>query len=210
MMFSKKLFAAYIHLASFLGVFASPLAAFQRPGSSQTDVALGRRAGEILMPAGITILNGKQSSESTAQYAIVFQGKYAFVRDGNQVLAKSLQRKYQHGVKSLNMQVRINIQDRVSIATKLQSEGGGAQGCTWIIEALNYLSMAAFKVGISENEENEARAWITDKEKELKITESCGEKIARPATAIHSPVQGHFFDSPTSMFPEDPAWHLGA
>ncbi|KAJ3992340.1 hypothetical protein F5050DRAFT_1789249 [Lentinula boryana] len=207
MMFSKKLFAACIHLVSFLGVFASPLAAFQKPGSSQSNVGLGRR-GESLMPVGITIFNDNQPSKS--RYAIVLQGTRAFVRDGNQVLVETLSRKFMHGVKSLKMQVRINIQDQASIASELQSKGGEADGCTWIIEALNYLSIAAFRVGISEEEESEVRTWITSKEKELKITESCGEKIARPATAIRSPVQGHLFDSPTSMFPEDPAWHLGA
>ncbi|KAJ3799652.1 hypothetical protein GGU11DRAFT_876422 [Lentinula aff. detonsa] len=213
--FVETLFlAACIHLASFLGVSASPLAsspAFQRPGSSQSDVGLGRRAGEIAMPVGITILNDKP----TARYAIVFQGTRAFIREGNQVSAERLPRRFQHGVKSLNMQVKINLQNQASIASGLQIEG--AHGCTWIIKALNHLSIATSQLGISEEEENAARAWITSKEKELKITESCGKKIARPATAIYSPTHGNFdfSESPTSsgsgsLFSEDQLMHMGA
>ncbi|KAJ3731326.1 hypothetical protein DFJ43DRAFT_421208 [Lentinula guzmanii] len=190
MMFSKKFLAACIHLASFLGVFASPLAsspAFQRPGSSQSDVGLGRRAGGNTIPVGITILN----VQPTPLYAIVFGGTLAFIRNGDQVAVQNLQRSFMHGVKSLSMKIKIDLDDFSLIASKLEIEG--AHDCTWIIEALNYLSIATRstatrQVGISEKEENEARTWITFKENELKITESCGEKpeIARPATAIHS------------------------
>ncbi|KAJ3742920.1 hypothetical protein DFH05DRAFT_1526414 [Lentinula detonsa] len=193
MMFSKKFLAACIHLASFLGVSASPLAsspAFQRPGSSQSDVSLGRRAGEITMP-----------------------GTRAFVREGDKVSAKTLPRKFQHGVKRLNTPVKINLQNQASIVSELQIEG--AHGCTWIIKALDHLSIA--QLGISEEEENAARAWITSKEKELGITGSCGEKIARPATAIYSPTHGNFdfSESPTSsgggsLFSEDQLMHMGA
>ncbi|KAJ3740222.1 hypothetical protein DFH05DRAFT_1510834 [Lentinula detonsa] len=177
MMFSKKFLAACIHLASFLGVLASPLAsspAFQRPGSSQSDVGLGRRAGGNTIPVGITILN----VEPTPLYAIVFHGNFAFIRNGNQVAVQILKRKSLHGVKRLSLEVEIDLENYVSIASELEIEG--AHDCTWIIKALNHLSIATRstatrQVGISEEEENEARKWITDKEKKLKITESCGE-----------------------------------
>ncbi|KAJ3983523.1 hypothetical protein F5890DRAFT_1522508 [Lentinula detonsa] len=189
MMFSKKFLAACIHLASFLGVLASPLAsslAFQRPSSSQSDVGLGRRAGGNTIPVGITILN----VEPTPLYAIVFHGNFAFIRDVNQVAVQILERSFIHGVKSLSMKIKINLDDFSLIASKLEIEG--AHDCTWIIEALHRLSIATRQVGVSEEEENEARTWITSKENELKIRESCGEKIARPATAIHSPAHGNF------------------
>ncbi|KAJ3930231.1 MAG: hypothetical protein NXY57DRAFT_962890 [Lentinula lateritia] len=145
-----------------------------------------------------------EQSSSTVLYALAFQGRTFLINDGDKVFSKVPPRLVTHRIKDLGISVQIRLpQNPKTLLTNLKTETQGDHGCTWIMEALEYLIKASqqkgMEVGLSEAEEENARNLITSKEKELGIAPSCGEKIRKPVTAVNSPMQHAIVESPTEM-----------
>ncbi|KAJ3921697.1 hypothetical protein F5877DRAFT_75936 [Lentinula edodes] len=170
-------------------------------------------AGFVIIPKSDNLFSklSSQSSSSAALYALVFKGRHSFIKEGDKVFYKVPPRSMTHKIKDLGISVdirlpqnskQIDAKDRATL-TDLERVTQGSHGCTWMMEALEYLTKASqakgTEVGLSEKEEEDARYWIASKEGELGIASSCGKKIMRPVTAVNSPVHHAIVESPTEM-----------
>ncbi|KAJ3877320.1 hypothetical protein F5051DRAFT_8399 [Lentinula edodes] len=227
----RKLFIACIVLVGCLEVLASPVdfGRFSpRSGYSLTRMitstseshdsgdyratsGLERRGddrssvGFIIIPKSdpfFSKLSLKQSS-STVLYALAFPGRNLLIKDGDKVFNRVPARSVAHGIKDLGISVQSFLPRNPETLADLKAKTQGHHGCTWIMEALEFLMKASqqkgMEVGLSEAEEENARNLITFKEKALGIAPSCGKKIQRPVTAVNSPMQHAIVESPTEM-----------
>ncbi|KAF8823221.1 uncharacterized protein C8R40DRAFT_1066311 [Lentinula edodes] len=198
-MFFRKMFIAGIILASCLGVLASPvdIAKYSlRSGPSTTplvtptsDVSgLERRVDElesisvsfVIIPksdAWFAKLSSPQTSQE-ALYVLILKGRVSFIKEGDKVFYKSLPRAAIHQITNSGIKLHIMIPENPGeIADILERVTRGADGCTWLIKAVDFLTQVAqtkgSEVGLSEAEAENAINLIMSKERMLGISSNC-------------------------------------
>ncbi|KAJ3805446.1 hypothetical protein EV368DRAFT_65803 [Lentinula lateritia] len=185
----------------------SAMSGLERRGDDRSS------AGFIIIPKSDPLFSKLSSEQSSSAelYALVFKGRSFFIKEGDKVFYKVPPRSLTHQIKDLSISVKIRLpqnpktldtKDQATL-TNLKRVVQGDHGCTWLMEALEYLTKASqekgMEVGLSEAEEESTRNLITSKEKALMIAPSCGKKIRRPVTALNSPVQHTIVESPIEL-----------
>ncbi|KAH7874817.1 uncharacterized protein C8R40DRAFT_1170919 [Lentinula edodes] len=120
-------------------------------------------------------------------YVVVLGGRLYFIKEGNKIVHRTFPRSSTHQVTSLEislpMQISDDPEDVDNTITIMESVTRKEFGCAWIIRTVHFLTQsmqaAGEEVGISKEEEEDARKKVISKEIELGVVPSCGARLQR-------------------------------